>query len=60
MRFWCVSQHGTLPAIITRQGYAVEQGGVCGAWALDIYSHAMPSMQKDAVDRFEMALEIPK
>ena len=24
---------------------------------LDLYSHVMPSMQKDAVERFEMALE---
>ena len=27
---------------------------------MDLYSHVMPSMQRDAVERFEMALEIPK
>ena len=26
---------------------------------MDLYSHVMPSMQRDAVERFEMALEIP-
>ena len=27
---------------------------------MDLYSHVMPSMQKDAVQKFEIALEIPK
>jgi integrase len=27
---------------------------------MDLYSHVMPSMQRDAVEWFEMALEIPK
>ena len=26
---------------------------------MDLYSHVMPSMQRDAVERFEMALESP-
>ena len=27
---------------------------------LDLYSHVMPSMQKSAVEKFEMAFQIPK